>query len=669
MADPTEPKDATKNDGEFAGRWIAELESAEKATQAWDRRSKKIIKLYKDERGDNRGASTRRRFNILWSNIQTIGPAIYARTPQAVVSRRFKDDDPLGRVVSEVLERALNYSLEEYDFDQRLVACRQDYLLTGRGTAWVRYEPVIETQGASNDGAEPMEKVTYERVPCDYVPYEDFLHNVARNWGEVRWIARKAYMSRDALVKRFGDKIGRAVPLDFGPKANSSGDEKRDEQVKRAVIYEIWDKDSKKAIWISRSFTEQALDVRDDPLGLTEFFPTPRPVFATLGPDSLIPVPDYVLYQDQAEEIDDLTDRICKLIDALRMVGFYAGDEKAAVQSVFAPSNENTLIPIDTWTAFAEKGGVKGLIEWVPIDMVEQALKGCFEARRQLIEDVYQITGISDIVRGDSDPGETATAARLKGQWGSLRVRDRQKEMARFARDIIRIQGEIIAEKFGADTLAKMTGVKLFATAQEKQAAQQAAQIQAQMAQMAQQGGQAPAKPDERLGRPTWEEVKAVLADDAQRQFRVEIETDSTVDPDDAEEKAAAVEFIETIATLIGQAGPIVQQAPPLGQLVGESVKFLTRRYRIGREMEETIDQTMAALANMPPPAAQQQGDPNAPKVAQLELQTEQIKQQGQLQGKQMDAQMQAQQQPLDVAELQLKQQLAMRDPNPQVAA
>ena len=114
------------------------------------------------------------------------------------------------------------------------------------------------------------------------------------------------------------------------------------------------------------------------------------------------------------------------------MVGVYAGEANRELQMVFSPGNENKLIPIDTFDLWKEKGGVRGLIEWVPVDMVIQVLKGCYEARSQVLNDIYQITGLSDIIRGESNPNETATAQRLKGQWGSLRVRDRQRDLQRF---------------------------------------------------------------------------------------------------------------------------------------------------------------------------------------------------------------------------------------------
>lgn len=655
LEDPDEgPEQKGATPAEVAQRWISEIDIAEKDSSSWFKRGRLIIKRYKDER-TIQGAGVvqdQRRFSVLWSNVQTLSPAVYGKTPDAVVSRRFKDEDPLARTVSEVLERAINYSVEEYDFDGTMKNDVLDYLLVGRGQAWVRYVPHMRTVPAEvtdNAQQEPYEELAYEEVCEDHVAWDNFLTNPCREWKEVRWCGRMAYLDRDALIERFGDEIGKQIPLDWVPKDSRR---KGDTQFHKAVIYEIWDKSSKTVYWISKGFSAKPLDRREDPLGLKDFFPCPRPAYATLGPDSLIPIPDYVLYQDQAEELDELTARIGKLTDALRMVGFYAGEAKTEVQRVFAPGNENKLIPIESWAQFAGNGGVKGLVEWVPVDMVAQTLKSCFETRAQILDDIYHITGISDILRGDTDPDETLGAQKIKSSWGALRIRDRQKEIARFARDIMRIKGEIIANKFSVDTLKAMTGVKLMTNAEKQQVQQQIAlQQQAYQMQMAQfqatqqqqppvQQGMPPAAPmtpppqppkppqavQDMLGRPSWEDVDGVLKDTPMRQFRIEIETDSTVEPDEAEQKQAATEFIAAVGQYLANSLPVVQAAPQMVPVVMEGLKWLVRRYRVGREMEEVIDraadQVMQAAQNPTP----QPTDPTAAAKAQNDKQANQLK-------------------------------------------
>lgn len=651
-------------DGEAgkAARWISELELAERFQKAWHDKCKKIIARYTEEKST---ASTgKRRFAVLWANQETLKPATYARPPTAVVLRRYKDADPVGRHASEVLERALNYTIDAYDFDGVMRLCRDDYLLCGRGISRVRYVPTIQAvpgQPAQDDDAGESitnavdEEVTWDSVICDHVNYLDYGTNAARSWDEVRFQYFIAYMTRDELKERFtkksasGKTIGELVPLDWKPEGTD--DKVNAEQFNKARVYEIWDKLTKKAIWISRSYAQAPLDERDDPLKLKDFFPAPKALMATCGPDSIIPIPDYEYFRDQAEEVDDLTMRIGLLADALRMIGLYAAQEDDKIANLFAKSNENKMIPVDNWAVFSEKGGVKGMIEWVPVDMVIQVLKGLFEARKQLIDDIYQITGISDIMRGDTDPNETKGAQELKSSWGSSRVREKQKALAVFARDSLRIKAEIIASRFSIDTLKAMTNVQLL-TNQEKQQITMAMQVYQQqvqaMQQMAQQQappqmpGQPPAPQQpqqqpppppvpkdklELMSKPSWEDVEALLKSEGLRQFRIDVESDSTVEPDQSRDKKEAVEFVTALGQLLAGSLPVVQAAPPMGRLVAEIAKYTARRFNAGRELEDVIEQVMDEIGQMPP---QQPPDQKGKSPEEIQMERERTQQQGQ---------------------------------------
>jgi len=703
-----------------AQRWIAELGVSEKAQRKWLERSKKIVKRYKDESANSSDAEFRkRRFAMLWSNTETMKPAVYARAPEPVVARRFDDADPVGRNASEVLERGLSTSIELQDIDGVLQLCRDDYVLIGRGQTWERYVPThgpavtpeIELQvigegddddaepggyrdaeGAEytpdqvtkrEDGSyytlgEPYEPVIYEESITDYVNWDDFGHSDARTWNEVWYVWRRVYLSREQMIKRFG-ALGKLVPLDWGPIQQGSRDIENQLQ-KKAAVYEIWDKNAKKVYWISKSWSSRPLDERDDPLGLEGFFPCPRPLLATTANDSVIPVPDYVYYQDQAEEIDKLTARIAELQDAVKVRGFYAGEGKTNLNSLFNAPN-NTLIPVPEWIRLKEGGGAAGMVEYWPINLVVAALDAIIGQRQQLINDVYQITGVSDIMRGMNDPRATAYAEGKKTAWGTLRIRTKQVEMMRFARDGLRIKAEVIAEKFDVETLKAISGVKL-PTAEEKAQAQAmydqgAQQYQQAVAQAQAAGQQPPPQPEvppeleQALQSPTWEDVIGLLRDNAARSFRIEVETDSTIEPDEQEEKAAVIELTTALGGFIAQWGPAVQANPALAPLAGALIKNAVRRFRAGRELEAVIDQTMdqvvagaaqAAQAQVPPP------DRTAVEVQTLKNQQEQMKQQGENERAQLDAQLEAGDQELRQTDQRLKLVIGQRDPEPQAS-
>jgi len=366
----------------------------------WEARAQKIIKRYRD---DNRSQNTNEtaKFNILWSNVQTLIPAVYARLPKADVSRRFGDNDQVGRVASLLIERALDYEIEHYpDFRSTMKHCVEDRFLGGRGTSWVRYEPHVqaidmpedglevtedidepETGNQALAGEEPMEQIEYECAPVDYVHWKDFGHAVARTWEEVTAVWRWVYMTREALIERFGEEVGSKIPFDAGPDTLKQYGQSTKEHT-RAKICEYWDKETGKVYWFSKSMPN-IIDERDDPLELEGFFPCPKPLFATMTSDTLVPVPDFVLYQDQANELDILSDRIDGLVKALRVRGVYDASQPA-LQRLMTEGENNALLPVDTWLAFGEKGGLKGAIDFLPIDMIAQTLIQCYQARTEI---------------------------------------------------------------------------------------------------------------------------------------------------------------------------------------------------------------------------------------------------------------------------------------------
>jgi hypothetical protein len=607
-------------------RWMAEIARYESEAKRWTSRSQKIVKRYKDDR-KGPADEARTKYNILWSNLQVLMPAVYARNPVPEVERRFKDEDPVGREASEVLERCLDYCIKTQSFKDIMRAAVLDRFLPGRGVVWVRYvphfaqveapeslsddvDPAPEQKLSGDPQAVPDEEIEHEECLADYVHWKDFGHTVARTWTEVRAVWRVVYLTRAECVQRFGEEIGKKIPL-AATDGKDRGDATVDGNLKKAMIYEIWDKVEKKAVWLCKEYPDGLLDQKDDPLRLSGFFPCPRPLYATLDNETMIPTPDFVLYQDQADEIDTLTARIASIAKALKVAGVYDASAQG-VQRLLDEGTENKLIPVDAWAAFAEKGGLKGAIQFLPIEEIAQTLLHLYDTRDRVKQDLYEITGLSDIIRGANDPTETATATRSKSAFASIRLRDMQDEVSRFARDTLRIMGEVMAEHFGIETLAKISGVDL---PTEQQKAQVQASLQPQPPMLGQQQpAQAPQPTPEQfavLQKPTWEQVGQLLQDDAARNFRIDIETDSTIGEDEQLQKAERMEMLKAVAAFLQQAIPAIQQNPQMGPLLGQMLMFTLRSFKAGRTLENVFESTMKQLED----ASKQPAKPDPEKV------------------------------------------------------
>jgi hypothetical protein len=707
-------------------KWLSSLEKAgsAKGMKEWGGRCGKIKSRYLYEGSRENRA---RQYQVFWSNIQQLQSAIYAKPPKAVVNRRYRDPDPVGRIATDILERSVNFSLDTGAYDTTFRRVRDDFLLYGRGVARVYYEPEYDTSGSleedisdakdigesdtrdsygqANAGhgereskpvagkvvvsapSEPIEEdsqtVAFENVKIRFVHRADFLHDPARTWEEVSWVAFRAFMTKEELTERFSKDIANSVSSSSDNEGYAGNDGKGEgsygdvEPSSKAAVWEIWDKTGDRVMWVARGYPD-VLEEGPPYLNLDGFFPCPAPVYGTLTNDSLVPVPDSVFYQDQIEEIDQLTARIGALADVLKLVGFYpagpSGEGAPEIELALSAGFENKLIAVQSWAAFKEGGSGGAPIVWLPIEMVGKIIEGCVKLRQQLVDDIYQITGMSDIMRGASDPRETEGAQQLKAQFGGIRIRDKQAEVARFCRDIARLVGQIIASYCQPTTIEKMTNIKLptqqdVMMADMKYKAQlapliQQYQQQVQMAQMqgppqqpqgpmqgvpGQTGsqGQQPRPlnvpsppqipPPPNLG-PTEEDVFGLLRDNVQRLFRIDIEAESTVTGDESKEKQDRIQLIEAATKFMEAWGPLVQVNPVLAPLAGELLKFGTRAFRVGRSLEEIIEETVEKIEDKAKHPIGGQPDPKAQAEA-IKLQGFQIKAQAEIAKAQITAQ------------------------------
>lgn len=97
----------------------------------------------------------------------------------------------------------------------------------------------------------------------------------------------------------------------------------------------------------------------------------------------------------------------------------------------------------------------------------------------------------------------------------------------------------------------------------------------------------------------TIDQVVQLLRDDEMRGFRIDVETDSMVEADQAAEKKNATEFVTAVGQFLTQLGPVVQVMPPLAPLVGGMLQFAVRRYKVGQELEDLIEKTMGHVSEM----------------------------------------------------------------------
>lgn len=560
--------------------WLTEIQASEKEKEKFDKDADRIVRRYLDKRDAYQEAESR--VNIFWSTIDVVKSSIYARPPKADVHRLYKDfDDDVPRVAGEMLERLLNNEIEMdgSSFDSSARHGIEDWLIVGMGQMWNRYEANTEPEiipaeidpmtGEELVAEQQFERLVSEDAITEWVSYKDFFWSPARIWDEVRWVARRVYMTRDQLTRRFGEEIGKKVPLQTSKpkKAATVAIATQNEPWQKAEVYEIWCKTKKTVYWLAKGM-DQLLDERADPLGLTDFFPCPPAIMANLTTSNLMPRADYIMAQDQFDELDEINTRIKWLTKAAKVVGAYNKSAGDSVGRILQQAVENQLVPVDNWAMFAEAGGIKGQIDWVPIDQVVNAIDKLRVYRQDKIQQIYEVLGISDIMRGSTKASETAAAQQIKAQFGSTRLQLKQFYVAQWIQAGLRIKAEIIMKHFQPETIIMRSNVMM--------------------------------TPDKDKAQPAAELLKNTEIN----RYRIVVEADSMAALDWAEEREMRMNFLNGLGAFINASMPLAQAEPGAAPFLLRMIQWGMGAFRGSKSVEGILDQAISAMeqrASQPP--------------------------------------------------------------------
>ena len=515
--------------------WDLELKAALSTLERWQKQGDRIVQRFLDERTNHassvtsdHAAESGMRLNLFHANVTTLSSMLYGNIPKVDVKRRFQDpNDDVARVAGEMLERLLNNDIQMNgeDYDSVLRATLQDRLLPGMGIARLLYE--VETEEQDTEFG-PVESVTYEDAPIEYYHWRDVIWGWARTWSDIPWIAFRSYMNEDEVKERFGEKVSKNLQYKR-QRVNENDDTQSDPDLdspwEKAEIWEIWDKTRRQVCWVCLGH-DRVLDKKDDPLQLNGFYPTPSFFLANATTSHYIPLSDFHLAQDLYNEIDVLQTRISTITQAVKVVGVY--DKSAeGIQRMFKEGTENSLIPVDNWAMFGEKGGIQGQVDWVPIADIVNALDKLRQLRDENIGLLQQVTGMADVMRGElSGQYEGVGQTQMRAQFGSVRVQKLQDEFARFAGDLMQLKAEIICKHFEPHRILELANMKY--------------------------------SPDQELLEPALQLLKSP----DMAHLRVEIKPESVAMIDFAAIKQERTEYINALSMFMQSAAPLMEQDP-----------------------------------------------------------------------------------------------------------
>jgi len=675
--------------------WLQEINSRKSKEKEWRIDASKIVDLYE---GYRREASP---FNILYSNTDTLAPALYNNTPRPAVGKRFKDKDPLAGAVALTMNRTLVFCMDsnsgaEENFDALVDTAILSALVPGQGVVRWKYSAdytEVETEtaetpeeirntpaegGTLQNDLEPedsdednpvgvldsntignapnLPSVQNERICGEVVAYDRFLCGYAQRWKQVPWVTFEHHMTTEELEENFGEEISKAVTTAELQEDSGIEQQKAKDTRKVAIVYELWDKTSKTVTFISPGLKERELKRVPDPLGLTGFFPCEEPLRFLQKLSSQIPQPIYNLYREQAEELNLITRRITAVMSALKVRGAY--DSQLTEIATIVKSDDCVLVPVENILSLGDGKTLKDSIFLMPLGELVSVLQQLYTQRGQIKQVIYEITGISDILRGSSVASESATAQNIKNQWGTLRLKSMQKLVSSWCKGNLRIIAEIAGQKFSQETFMQMTGLPYTTEAQKQQAQLQMTQMQQQQQQqtmMAQQSGQQPPPPQpppqelvDTLATPTWEAIVEMMRSDAMMEFRIDIETNSTIADDMAEDQKNIGELLNALSQFLNGVAPMIADGTMPFEVAKSMMLGIVRKMAMGPEVEEHLEKMQAPK---PPETEQPPAPPPPDPNIELKAKAEQAKIQAEMAKMQQEAQIAEQEGKLAIAQ------------------
>lgn len=602
----------------MAINWDVRIQKAEKFAERSREHGRKVYERYEDKR---EGADINvRKANLFYSNVNTLKESLFNSLPKADVSKIHKGEynDDVARVSCIIANRVLDYEVDcAPDFQEAIELAVIDRLVPGIGQVWCSFDMEADEEG------DPV--VNTEKIKVEHVHWCDFLYEPARRWSKVSWGGRKIHYGKDEFVEEFGqeayDNLG-------GGREEASGNSWKPEDLDKdkICVYEIWDKKTKKVYFIHKG-TKDPLKEVDDPYKLAKFFPFPRPLIANVDGNLFLPQSDYHFAQDQYIQLDILYARISLLIDAVKVAGVYASDAPEIARML--TEGQNMLIPVENWAMFAEKGGVAGMIGWYPVEQIVKCLQNLQVQYESIKGLLAEISGMSDIVRGDTNQYETAKAQQIKAQFASVRLNGYQRDVAIFVQDVMAIMADLAFGLYGDEKLKEIVG-----------------ELQPPDLQFVPQAAE-------------------ILRSDLMRKYNVRIKADSLTQADWALEKGQRQEIVQVLGGMLGQIMPMIKDVPDMAPLAVQMVKFAISGYKGSSELEGWIDQQLDMMAKKAIEAQQNPQPPEpSPEEIKAKAEMEKLQMEAGIDQQQAQMQMQMEQQKLQFEreknEMELRHKEAM---------
>lgn len=688
--------------------WKSQITQADRRYEKFIKSAEESIKVFNGIKEIETLKDAPRRLNVWWYCVNTLLPAYYSSTPKAEVNLRKRAGGLSYELGSVILERNTQYSMDcHFSFDKVGYNAALQFLLTGQAVLWARYAPKFEkvfqeiavirdpsgaliqgdgtpyegdTEGfteASNGiliSSVEVEQKVDEKAILEVVQFSDYRCSDARNEAEVEWQARRAFLDRDQATSLFGEEKADKLNYDSIPESNKKDASRQDEKFEgKAEIWEIWCEATNKVYWIQTNYEDILIEETEPPIKFEGFYPC-SVIRQTQDPNSVIPVSDYSHVKDQILEVERLTTRIHALTQAVRPNFLYDAAMGDYLEQLFQDDLKG--IGVTGWTANKGRGGLQGGMEFLPVEQFVSVLNTLQQNRQSALQQLYETLKVSDLLRGTSEQYKSATANRLESAWSSLGLIVRQNMFCKFISDAIMHLGTIIAEQFDEERILdvgdadRLISETLPTPAPQPQMPPPQPEVPLPGEPVEEPEGmpempegmeaQMPGNPEAEIERIE-AEIIDILRDSKERNYRIQIASDSMVAIDQQQQQQEGTVLIQAAGGFFDQMRGLVEQYPPLAQFSLSLFQNFIKRFKGGKEIDglfskalkeiEQISKAKEEAAKQPPPP-----DPKTLEI-QGRMQIAQVESQARLQATQMEMQDKAVKNQLAAQEQQLKMQ------------
>lgn len=678
------PKQNKTNPRARVGYWLRWIKSAKKAAKKhWEDAKSAYSEYERMSRDSDSRDSANRAYPIYNRSCRKLESAYFARPPKVKCKRAHGIEDEMALTMCLIADRLGQWNVDNSGFAEAMQATVRDFIHAAKGAPQLIYEsdyseqPVTLQSMVKSEGEEPIyyeenpeepidddeevfqntdsgEYFYNKRMPVEDTQkirlapllYDEVLHTPnAKCPYEITEMAYKFCMPREEAEEKFNPKNNRKLPYT----TSKEDDEDRekglqyisdDEPGQYLHGWECWCLKTKTVYYVCEDWKTGILLKLPDPYGLEGFFPSPAFIISSKHRNSMYATPGWVFLEAIANQLHTLYHRIHRLIDSIRRRALVRGSPELVDELNRLDGEE--FISTGNLDEILEKSTLADTIEYMPVKELVEALSEALKLKEDFKQEFYEQFGVPDILRGISDPQETAAAQELKTDNANDSFRVDKEQIINCARNCVEMMLDLSLREFSDEKIARICGYEFLEAGTPAEPPSDANP----------QGTAAILGHKERFF-----EALNKLRNDEERNIRIDFETDSTSFRDEAKELEKQRMISDTVLQGLATLSNI--QHPGNMQVALKMLLAVLEAMGGTSQSEDMIKQAVAELKK-----AEAQPQQTPPDYEAMKIQVQQQKNQLDAQAKQQDLAVKAQKLELEGAAQVFDQRLAVAQEN-----